>query len=88
MTNDVDTLAAALYATTDDMLKEHPDLDASPGSSSAASGNVRPVATPGTATRGVAESTEWTHCEVDPRLAIPPLGPEGPGRPHAPDAAP
>ncbi|WP_327239062.1 IS982 family transposase [Streptomyces sp. NBC_01318] len=26
MTNDVDTLATALYATTDDMLKEHPDL--------------------------------------------------------------
>src|SRR3984957_5435461 len=26
VTNDVDTLAAALYATTDDMLKEHPDL--------------------------------------------------------------
>ena len=25
MTNDVDTLATALYATTDDMLKEHPD---------------------------------------------------------------
>ncbi len=26
MTNDVDTLATALYAATDDMLKEHPDL--------------------------------------------------------------
>ena len=26
MTNDVDTLATALYATTGDMLKEHPDL--------------------------------------------------------------
>jgi len=26
VTNDVDTLATALYATTDDMLKEHPDL--------------------------------------------------------------
>ncbi|WSE01949.1 hypothetical protein OG758_46890 [Streptomyces sp. NBC_01474] len=26
MTNDVDTLATAPYATTDDMLKEHPDL--------------------------------------------------------------
>lgn len=26
MTNDVDTLATALYATTDDMLREHPDL--------------------------------------------------------------
>ncbi|MGD1221975.1 hypothetical protein AB9Q10_26535 [Streptomyces krungchingensis] len=26
MTNDVDTLATALYVTTDDMLKEHPDL--------------------------------------------------------------
>ncbi|MFD8194803.1 hypothetical protein ACFV2P_18975 [Streptomyces wuyuanensis] len=26
MTNDVDTLAAALYARTDDMPKEHPDL--------------------------------------------------------------
>ncbi|MFI7455663.1 hypothetical protein ACIBQX_49970 [Nonomuraea sp. NPDC049714] len=26
MTNDVDTLATALYATTDDMLKEQPDL--------------------------------------------------------------
>ena len=26
MTNDVDTLAPALYAATDDMLKEHPDL--------------------------------------------------------------
>ncbi|OAH14634.1 hypothetical protein STSP_21450 [Streptomyces jeddahensis] len=26
MANDVDTLATALYATTDDMLKEHPDL--------------------------------------------------------------
>lgn len=26
MTNDVDTLATALYATTDDMLEEHPDL--------------------------------------------------------------
>ncbi len=26
MTNDVDTLATAIYATTDDMLKEHPDL--------------------------------------------------------------
>ena len=26
MTNDVDTLATALYATTDDMLKEHSDL--------------------------------------------------------------
>ncbi|RPK69570.1 hypothetical protein OG355_04805 [Streptomyces sp. NBC_00987] len=26
MTNDVDTLGTALYATTDDMLKEHPDL--------------------------------------------------------------
>lgn len=26
MTNDVDTLATALYATTDDMLKEHPGL--------------------------------------------------------------
>lgn len=26
MTNDVATLATALYATTDDMLKEHPDL--------------------------------------------------------------
>jgi hypothetical protein len=26
VTNDVDTLAAALYATTEDMLKEHPDL--------------------------------------------------------------
>ncbi|MGX1267265.1 hypothetical protein RKD18_000459 [Streptomyces phaeoluteigriseus] len=25
MTNDVDTLAAALYATTDDILKEHPE---------------------------------------------------------------
>jgi hypothetical protein len=26
VTNDVDTLATALYATTDDMLREHPDL--------------------------------------------------------------
>jgi hypothetical protein len=26
VTNDVDTLATALYATTDDMPKEHPDL--------------------------------------------------------------
>nr|WP_234333419.1 hypothetical protein [Streptomyces viridochromogenes] len=26
MTNGVDTLATALYATTDDMLTEHPDL--------------------------------------------------------------
>jgi hypothetical protein len=26
VTNDVDTLATALYAATDDMLKEHPDL--------------------------------------------------------------
>ncbi|MFB6871525.1 hypothetical protein [Streptomyces sp. NPDC056323] len=26
MTNDVDTLTTALYATTDDMLKEHPGL--------------------------------------------------------------
>jgi hypothetical protein len=26
VTNDVDAIAAALYATTDDMLKEHPDL--------------------------------------------------------------
>jgi hypothetical protein len=26
VTNDVDTLATALYATTGDMLKEHPDL--------------------------------------------------------------
>jgi hypothetical protein len=26
VTNDVDTLATALYATIDDMLKEHPDL--------------------------------------------------------------
>jgi hypothetical protein len=26
VTNDVDTLATAIYATTDDMLKEHPDL--------------------------------------------------------------
>jgi hypothetical protein len=26
VTNDVDTLATALYATTDDMLKEHPEL--------------------------------------------------------------
>ncbi len=26
MTHDVDTLATALCATTDDMLKEHPDL--------------------------------------------------------------
>jgi hypothetical protein len=26
MANDVDTLATALHATTDDMLKEHPDL--------------------------------------------------------------
>ncbi len=26
MTNDVDTLATALYATADDLLKEHPDL--------------------------------------------------------------
>jgi hypothetical protein len=26
VTNDVGTLAAALYATSDDMLKEHPDL--------------------------------------------------------------
>jgi hypothetical protein len=25
VTNDADTLATALYATTDDMLKEHPD---------------------------------------------------------------
>lgn len=26
MTNDVATLATAIYATTDDMLMEHPDL--------------------------------------------------------------
>ncbi|MCI3929180.1 hypothetical protein MQV74_07750 [Streptomyces sp. AN091965] len=26
MTNNLDTLAAALYATTDDLLKERPDL--------------------------------------------------------------
>lgn len=26
VTNDVDTLATALYATTDDILKEHPEL--------------------------------------------------------------
>lgn len=26
MTNDVDTLATALYAATDDMLKEYPEL--------------------------------------------------------------
>jgi hypothetical protein len=26
VTNDVDTLATALYATADDMLEEHPDL--------------------------------------------------------------
>ncbi|MFG2732891.1 hypothetical protein [Streptomyces canus] len=26
MTNDVDTLGTALYGTTDDMLKEHPEL--------------------------------------------------------------